>query len=76
MGPMRRGPTVYQICAKKLFFIMIVFLKITLISKKFKVTTPDWTQIKYDLKMFISETNLAPVIKLFENQRQNIEKQC
>ena len=55
---------------------MIVFLKITLISKKFKVTTPDWTQIKYDLKMFISETNLAPVIKLFENQRQNIEKQC
>ena len=55
---------------------MIVFLKITLILKKFKVTTPDWTQIKYDLKMFISETNLAPVIKLFENQRQNIEKQC
>ena len=29
---------------------MIVFLKIALISKKFKVKTPDWTQIKYNLK--------------------------
>ena len=35
---------------------MIVFLKITLISQKFKVATPDWTQIKHDLKMFTSET--------------------
>ena len=46
---------------------MIVFLKIALIPKKFKVKTPDWTQIKYNLKMFTSETDLAPVIKLFEN---------
>ena len=53
---------------------MIVFLKITLISQKFKVTTPNFTQIKYDLKMFTSETNLAPVIKPFENYRQNSEK--
>ena len=46
---------------------MIVFLEIALISKKFKVKTPDWTQIKYNLKMFTSETNLALVIKPFEN---------
>ena len=55
---------------------MIVFFKITLISQKFKITTPHWTQIKYDLKMFTSETNLALVIKPFENQKQNIDKQC
>ena len=36
--------------------------EIALISKKFKVKTPDWTQIKYNLKMFTSETNLPPVI--------------
>ena len=54
---------------------MIVFLKIALISKELKVKTPDWTQIKYNLKMFTSETNLALVIKPFENYRQNIEKQ-
>ena len=53
---------------------MIIFLKIALISKKFKVKTPDWTQIKCNLKMITSETNLAPVIKPFENYRQNIEK--
>ena len=46
---------------------MIVFLKIALISEKFELKTPDWSQIKYNLKMFTSETNLAPVIKPFEN---------
>ena len=56
---------------------MIVFLKIALISKikieikikikKFEVKTPDWTQIMYNLKMFTSEINLAPVIKPFKN---------
>ena len=46
---------------------MIVCLKNALISKRFKVKMPDWSQIKYDLKMFTSETNLAPVIKPFEN---------
>ena len=55
---------------------MIVFLKIALISKKIEVKTLDWSQIKYNLKMFTSETNLAPVIKPFENYRQNIEKKC
>ena len=46
---------------------MIVLLNIALISKKFEVKTPGWSQIKYNLKMFTSETNLAPVIKPFEN---------
>ena len=46
---------------------MIVFLKIALISKRFEVKIPDWSQIKYNLKMFTSETNLTPVIKPFEN---------
>ena len=46
------------------------------IFKKFKVKTPDWTQIKYNLKILTSETNQAPAIKPFENLRQNIEKQC
>ena len=46
---------------------MIVLLKIALIFKKFKVKTPDWTQIMYNLKMFTSEINLAPVIKPFKN---------
>ena len=46
---------------------MIVFLKIALISKRFEVQTPDWTQIMYNLKMFTSEINLAPVIKPFKN---------
>ena len=46
---------------------MIVFLKIALISKKFEVKTPDWTQIMNNLKMFTSEINLAPVIKPFKN---------
>ena len=35
---------------------------------------PDWSQIKNNLKMLTSETNLAPVIKPFENKRQNTEK--
>ena len=55
---------------------MIVFLKIALISKRFEPQTPDWSQMKYNLKMFTSETNLAPFIKPFENYRQNIEKRC
>ena len=46
---------------------MIVFLKIALISKRFKLQMPDWSQIQYDLKMLTSETNLAPVINPFEN---------
>ena len=46
---------------------MIVFLKIAKISKRFELQKPDWSQIKYNLKMFLSETNLALVIKLFEN---------
>ena len=46
---------------------MIVFLKIALIFNRFEVKMPDWSQIKYNLKMFTSETNLALVIKPFEN---------
>ena len=46
---------------------MIVFLKIALISKQFEVKMPDWSQIKYNLKMFTSETNLALVIKPIKN---------
>ena len=46
---------------------MIVFLKIAVISNRFELKMPDWSQMKYDLKMHISETNLAPVIKSFEN---------
>ena len=46
---------------------MIVCLEIALISQRFEVEMPDWSQIKYNLKMFTSETNLAPVIKLFKN---------
>ena len=46
---------------------MIVFLKIALISKKFKVKTQDWTQIQQNLKIFTFETNLEPVKKPFEN---------
>ena len=46
---------------------MIVFLKIALISKKFEEKTSYWTQIMYNLKMFTSEINLAPVIKPFKN---------
>ena len=46
---------------------MIVFLKIALIFKWFELQMPDWSQIKYNLKVFTSETNLAPVIKPFEN---------
>ena len=53
---------------------MIVFLKIALISKQFELQMPDWSQMKYNLKMFTSETNLALVLRLFENNRQNIEK--
>ena len=53
---------------------MIVFLKIALISKRFELQVPDWSQMKYNLKMLTSETNLAPVIKPFGNYRQNIEK--
>ena len=45
---------------------MIVFLNIAQISKKFEVKTLDWTQIMYNLKMFTSEINLAPVIKPFK----------
>ena len=45
---------------------MIVFLKIALISKRFELQMPDWSQIKDNLKMFASETNLAKVIKPFE----------
>ena len=46
---------------------MIVFLKITLISIQFEVKMPDQSQIKYNMKMFTYETNLALVIKPFEN---------
>ena len=53
---------------------MIVFLKIALISKWFELQIPDWSQMKYNLKMLTSETNLAPVIKPFEKYRQNFEK--
>ena len=55
---------------------MIAFLEIALISKRSEVKMPDWSQNKYNLNMFTSETNLVPVMKPFENQRQNIEKQC
>ena len=55
---------------------MIVFLKIALVSKRIEVKMSDWSQIKYNLKMFTSDTNLAPIIKPFENLKQNIEKQC
>ena len=46
---------------------MIVFLNTALISKWFELKMPDWSQMKYNLKMLTSETNLAPVIKPFEN---------
>ena len=55
---------------------MTVFLKIALVSKQIELKMSDWSQIKYNLKMFTSETNLAPIIKPFENLRQNIEKKC
>ena len=40
---------------------------IALISEQFKLQMPNGSPIKYDLKMFISETKLVPVTKLFEN---------
>ena len=46
---------------------MVVFLEIALISKRFELKMPDWSQMKYNLKMCTSETYLAPVIKPFEN---------
>ena len=46
---------------------MIAFLNAALISKQFELKMPDWSQMKYNLKMLTSETNLAPVIKPFEN---------
>ena len=46
---------------------MIVFLKIALIFKWFELKMPDWSQMKYNFKVLTSETNLAPVIKPFEN---------
>ena len=46
---------------------MIVFLKIALISKQFELQMPDGSQMKYNLNMFTSETNLTPVFKPFEN---------
>ena len=55
---------------------MIVFIEIALISKRFELKMPDWSQMKYNLKMLTYETKLAPVIKSFVNQRQNVEKQC
>ena len=44
---------------------MTVCLKIALIFERFEVKMPDWSQTKYNLKMFTSRTNLAPVIKPF-----------
>ena len=52
------------------------FLKIALIAKRLELPMPDWSQIKYNLKMFTSDINLAPVIKPFEIYRKNIEKWC
>ena len=52
------------------------FLESALISQWLELWMPDWSQIKYNLKMFTSEANLALVIKPFENLRRNIKKQC
>ena len=46
---------------------MVVFLKIALISEQFELRMPDWSQMKHNLKMLTAETNLACVIKPFEN---------
>ena len=46
---------------------MIDFLNTALISKRFELKMPDWSQMKYDSKMLTSETNMACVIKPFEN---------
>ena len=53
---------------------MIVFLRIALISKRFELQMPDWSQIKYNSEKFTVVTNLAPVMQPFENKRQNIDK--
>ena len=46
---------------------MIVFLKISLIFKRFELKMPDWSQMKYNSKMLTSDFDLAPVNKPFEN---------